>query len=112
MKDDFPEETYDLLGNINIAEPVFGAQVGKGVLRTHPASACENDPACCIHKPSDHPLKDAPMNWRGDRGFMERICKHGTGHPDPDDLAHKKRMLGDKYENYAFGVHGCCGCCS
>ena len=35
---------------------------------------------------------------------MERLCKHGVGHPDPDDMAVKKRPLG--------GLHGCpCGCC-
>lgn len=78
-------------------------------LRTHPEGACSGE-FCCIHKPSDHPMKDFPLNWREDRNLMERICSHGIGHPDPDDLAHKKRTV-PNYENYAFGVHGCCGVC-
>lgn len=53
---------------------------------------------CCIHNPSDHPLNTAPLHWRGDRGIMERICEHGIGHTDPDDIAKS-------------GVHGCDGCC-
>jgi hypothetical protein len=35
---------------------------------------------------------------------MERICKHGVGHPDPDDLM---ILIG-----HDDGVHGCCGCCT
>jgi hypothetical protein len=105
------EDDFDLIGNIDAAEPRFGIQVGKVVLRTHPSSACANDPACCVHNPSDHPLKNAPMNWRGDRGMMERICEHGIGHPDPDDIAHKRRTYGTKADA-AWGVHGCDGCCS
>jgi hypothetical protein len=39
---------------------------------------------------------------------MERICSHGVGHPDPDDIAFKfENGLDD-----AMGVHGCDGCCS
>ena len=39
---------------------------------------------------------------------MERLCKHGTGHPDPDDLAFKESIGIDiKVES----IHGCCGCC-
>lgn len=39
-----------------------------------------------------------PLNWRGDRGLIERRCPHGIGHPDPD-------TVGDT-------VHGCDGCCT
>ena len=34
-----------------------------------------------------------------DRRIMERICPHGVGHPDPDDVLNQDR------------VHGCDGCC-
>lgn len=54
---------------------------------------------CCIHKPSEHHMIDWPQFWRDDRGIMERICKHGIGHPDPDDLTKDR-------------VHGCDGCCT
>lgn len=99
----------DLWGNIDAAEPVFGAQMGKTVLQTHSFEDCKGE-FCCLHNPSSHPLDRAPLNWRGDRGMMERICGHGVGHPDPDDLAFKRSVMPD-YENYAFGVHGCDGCC-
>lgn len=84
---------------------------GGDALQTHAPARCEGD-ACCIHNPSSHPLDKAPLNWRADRYLMERICSHGVGHPDPDDLAHKKRrMAPTDYDGYTFGVHGCDGCC-
>ncbi len=78
-------------------------------LSTHGPAQCKGT-HCCVHNPSDHPLKDAPMNWRSDRGLMERVCEHGVGHPDPDDLAHKARTLHPE-DQWAFSVHGCDGCC-
>lgn len=92
------------------AEPTFGIQVkGPVVLRTHRADACTGE-HCCIHNPSDHPLKDADLNWRADRGLMERLCSHGVGHPDPDDIEFKRRTRGDQYAD-AEAIHGCDGCC-
>lgn len=74
-------------------------------LRTHGPDECSG-PFCVIHNPSDHPLRDAPLNWRADKGVMERICPHGIGHDDPDDVAHRQRM-----GQSGAGVHGCDGCC-
>lgn len=72
----------------------------------HDPSLCEGR-GCAIHgRPSDHPLKDAPLNWRTDRGILERICEHGTGHPDFDSAEYLE-SIGKGYEN----VHGCCLCC-
>ena len=83
-------------------------ETGTGqVLPVHSSNECTG--ACSIHKPSDHALKKAPTHWRGDRGIMERICEHGVGHPDPDDLAYRVLEGGEKLA-YA-GIHGCCGCC-
>lgn len=76
-------------------------------LMVHDKKDCSG--SCCIHNPSDHHMKDWPTNWRSDLGIMERICEHGIGHPDPDDLAYKKKILGDKADH--LGVHGCDGCC-
>lgn len=73
-------------------------------LRTHAPDECSG-PFCVIHNPSDHPLKDAPMHWRSDKGVMERICSHGIGHDDPDDLAYRRT------QRMASGTHGCDGCC-
>lgn len=63
---------------------------------------------CCIHSPSDHHMRDWPMLWRGDLGVMERVCEHRVGHPDPDDLTHRRRRFGS-YDG--LDVHGCDGCC-
>jgi hypothetical protein len=98
---------FDLFGNVDAAEPMFGVQIGKTVLRTHAADKCAGE-YCCLHNPSDHPLKDAPLNWRGDRQQMERICSHGVGHPDKDSLEFAKRE--GHYETH-MAVHGCDGCC-
>lgn len=93
------EKSYDLT-------PIYGGRT----LRTHPAAKCADDETCAIHKPSAHRLTWAPLHWRGDRGLLERICEHGVGHPDPDDLAFKKKTM-PNYDSYAFEVHGCDGCC-
>lgn len=62
----------------------------------HSASTCLG--ACVIHRPSHHLMRDFPTHWRFDRRIMERICPHGVGHPDPDDMSSNT-------------VHGCDGCC-
>jgi hypothetical protein len=69
----------------------------------HRPDTCKG-PNCVIHNPSDHPLRQFPLHWRGDIGLMERICTHGVGHPDPDHLAWDPRE--------GMGIHGCCGCCA
>lgn len=74
---------------------LVGGQVLKNV---HDSSLCAGR-YCCIHNPSDHSMKKFPQNFRMDRGFMERVCPHGVGHPDPDDP-------------YADPIHGCDGCCA
>lgn len=61
---------------------------------------------CCIHWPSKHHLADWPQNWREDRKIMERMCEHGVGHPDPDDVAFNQRLYGVDVSD-----HGCDGCC-
>lgn len=67
---------------------------------------------CCVHNPSSHHMVDWPLHWRGDIGIMERICPCGVGHPDPDDLAYKLKILGAKeFEKRCYEVHGCCGHC-
>lgn len=67
-------------------------------LWVHSRENCKG-PYCPIHNPSDHHMKDWPVHWRDDRKIMERICVHGVGHPDPDDISDDD------------GTHGCCGCC-
>lgn len=79
-------------------------------LITHDAAQCEGRP-CCIHNPSAHSMRAFPQLWRADRGLMERICPHGIGHPDPDDIAYKRLSRGAEYAHYE-AIHGCDGCCA
>lgn len=88
-------------------ETGFWTQFDHGARLTgvHDPSLCA-ERGCAIHNhPSDHSLKDAPMNWRADRGILERICKHGIGHNDYDSTLYERSVGGDD------GWHGCDGCC-
>lgn len=71
---------------------------GRVLKNIHDKSACKGRP-CPIHNPSNHVMKDFPQFWRDDARFMERICPHNVGHPDPDDP-------------FAYKIHGCDGCCN
>ena len=62
---------------------------------------------CVIHAPTDHHMRDWPLIWREDRGIFERICEHGTGHPDPDQIPYWQET-----DQTYQAVHGCCGCCA
>lgn len=84
-------------------EDDFG-QVLTGV---HRAEGCVAP--CAIHSPSDHSMRRLPLRWRSDRRILERVCQHGTGHPDPDGR-HVDRDTGELVPDDT--VHGCCGCCA
>lgn len=88
-----------------IKAPTERQRVGDALLQTHTEQACQGE-ACCIHNPSDHHMKNWGLMWRTDKMIMERVCPHGTGHPDPDDVAWRERT-GRK----SASVHGCDGCC-
>lgn len=66
---------------------------------------------CVIHSPSHHNMVEWPTLWRADRRIFERICPHGVGHPDPDDMEFIRRSCG-RGRAYAESIHGCDGCCS
>lgn len=79
------------------------------LLTTHGRAGCAGS-SCVIHNPSDHHMASWRRHYRSDRGLMERICVHGVGHPDPDDLAFKASTRGDDFARVE-GIHGCDGCC-
>jgi hypothetical protein len=56
-------------------------------------------------------MREWPQNFRPDRALTERICPHGIGHPDPDDIAFKQMIAGTDPEDVPEAVHGCDGCC-
>ena len=88
-------------------EPI-GLHDGR-LMQVHAEAVCVG-PHCCIHNPSDHPLNTAPLSWRN--RAMVRVCPHGVEHPDPDDLAHKRRALGEWMSMmHDWESHHCDGCC-
>lgn len=71
----------------------------------HNPNVCRGE-KCALHNPSKHKMLKFPMVLR-ESGLVERTCKHGIGHPDPDSLAWMTRMFGEGY-----GIHGCDRCCA
>lgn len=69
--------------------------------KVHNENKCATE-YCTLHNRSDHHMRAFPQHWRDDQLFMERICPHGIGHPDPDELKLHRGWL---------GAHGCDGCC-
>jgi hypothetical protein len=67
------------------------------IVKVHREFQCEHR-NCPLHNPSNHIMLGFPQRWRNDRHMMERMCSHGIGHPDPDDITIDK-------------THGCDGCC-
>lgn len=100
---------------------------GEVVINVHDPALCAGRP-CPIHNVSQHSMSEFPQHFREDRGCMERICPHGVGHPDPDDIPFQIQREADLlqsvgpdefprgyYEFLAAGavfVHGCDGCCA
>lgn len=99
--------TFRLLDRVASREIWVGPD-GSVLEGVHPASECAGR-ACCLHAPSDHLMKDWRLHWRDDRSLMERLCAHGIGHPDPDDLAYKDLLKPGS--SVAESIHGCDGCC-
>lgn len=91
-------------------ERTYTTGTGQDISHVHQETGACTEYGCVIHAPSDHAMSEFPTHWRDDRGLMERICPHGIGHPDPDDLEFKRRMYGTDYAN-TESVHGCDGCC-
>ena len=80
---------------------------GQIITNIHKKTECAGRP-CVIHRPSKHSMRSFPTHFRFDRYLMERICPHGVGHPDPDDMTFQQREMPER----APGIHGCDGCCS
>jgi hypothetical protein len=80
----------------------FEDDFGTKLRNVHQPSKCEGH-ACVIHHPSDHSMRKFPLLWRIDKRVFERICPHGIGHPDPDDIEFQDQPW--------LTIHGCDGCC-
>jgi hypothetical protein len=78
-------------------------------LQIHDKGICT--PPCPFHAPSTHKMRHWEMLWRDDRALLERICEHGVGHPDPDQIAYLRKRLDNNNYAYEQSIHGCDGCC-
>lgn len=98
-KSEYRRYTY-MDGNLEVMDdPIITLEHTTKFFRImHSEANCKGE-YCTIHKRSDHAMRNFPQSWRGDRNMMERICPHGIGHPDPDELPTVDR------------THGCDGCC-
>lgn len=50
-------------------------------------------------------MRTWPKVWREYYGYFDRVCVHGIGHPDPDDVVHLQSAGG------ASTAHSCDDCC-
>lgn len=81
--------------------------VNGALVDVHSPRLCEGQPfGCWVHSPLEWALSSAPVRWREDRGFAERICQHGIGHPDLQDSLYNWDV-----HRRDVSVHGCDGCC-
>lgn len=81
-------------------------KVANGILtNVHSLASCAGQ-YCWVHRPSRHHMITWPVAWRNDIRTAERLCTHGVGHPDPDDVAYNRSLGRDT------AVHSCDGCCS
>lgn len=69
----------------------------------HLPSACVNNKKCTMHARSEHSMRSFPQQFRWDTDLMERVCEHGVGHPDPDEI---------NLDKDGRASHGCDGCCA
>ena len=105
MGDDLtPAQAEMLQADMDLAAGGVTAVVNGMLTKVHDPSRCAGD-HCWVHHPSNHHMVTWPVRWRDDRRIAERVCEHGTGHPDPDDAAFQRRQGRD------VTVHGCDGCC-
>jgi hypothetical protein len=89
----------------------FTDAYGAKFLNMHDEALCAGKP-CVIHNLTKHSMRKfklhirVPRLWDIKPQHAERICPHGVGHPDPDDMAFWI-SVGES----SMGVHGCDGCC-
>lgn len=96
MSQQLPERDYIIIR----CTDRLGFYMGEQILYVHAPDVCSGqDRPCCIHRPSSHHMRTWPQLWRSDGGYMERVCPHNVGHPDPDSLNNGS-------------LHTCDGCCA
>lgn len=75
---------------------------GRMLVGVHRFTDCIDQAVCVIHEPTDHHMRDWPLDIDEPGGLVVRQCEHELWHPDPDSLA---------YFELRRGLHECDGCC-
>lgn len=83
------------------------ADTGEVLAQVHDPGRCEGTP-CVVHGPSDHHMRQWPLEWINEPGKFVRICACGCAHPDPDQFATWR----EQHREY-LAWHACCDlrCC-
>lgn len=73
-------------------------------LKHHEANVCQNQ-KCPLHNPSDHALREFPLDYNYEWGVMERILDSGEHVIDPDDyLLNNGGILRNSFRCRTCGV--------
>lgn len=89
---------------------------GNRIIHVHaPTKECF-ERGCTIHNHSEAAKKQGKQLWRHDRQMFERVCEHGVGQPDYDQITFWSILVerGIKSQEWfnAEMVHGACGECA
>lgn len=91
-----------------VMEPSYETHQMDGVnVLTHIRARCQGR-NCVIHNPSDHHMRDWPKRFHQPSQQTSRVCEHGFGHPDPDDVAYWREIEKRRIST----SHDCDGCCT
>jgi len=101
---DSPEHTSIAAAARDLASGDLVAVRGGILTKVHRAGLCAGT-NCWVHNPSEHHMVTWQIDWRERKRTAERLCPHGIGHPDPDDVAFNARSGRDVV------AHSCDGCC-
>lgn len=83
----------------NTAEEVITLEHSDiSLANAHSNKECYSEYRCTLHNRSNHHMREFPQFWNGRKQIVERICEHGYGHTDPDEIS-------------GFEIHNCDGCC-
>jgi hypothetical protein len=88
--------------------PRYESHVMDGMrVLTHAKERCQGR-NCVIHNPSDHHMRGWEKRFHQPSQQTIRVCKHGLGHPDPDDVAYWQQIAHRRIST----KHECDGCCT
>lgn len=103
--------TFTLLRKQLVAVPLMGSVIRCNIT-VHGPQLCAGT-YCPIHLPSNHHMREWETVIRLDRhSLVERLCPHGTGHPDPDSVAFlSSPEAPHPVLRHQLERHGCDRCC-